>query len=72
MRIEIEIGFSFKRDIEEGFRFLELPDGTDVLGALNQHINALVNGGNVVHRSGFRTVLNDGDRLTILPPVGGG
>jgi len=30
MRIEIEIGFSFKRDIEEGFRFLELPDGTDI------------------------------------------
>lgn len=93
MRIEIEIGFSFKRDIDGGFRTLELPDGTDVLGALNQlgqrhpeiaerlfdrrgqvhrHINALVNGGNVVHRRGFRTVLREGDRLTILPPVGGG
>jgi len=38
MQIEVEIGFSFKLELEEG----------------------------------FRTVLNDGDRLTILPPVGGG
>jgi len=93
MRIEIEIGFSFKRELKGDFRHLDLPEGTDVEGALRRlaeihpgiagrlfdqegrirsYINALINGGNVVHRRGFRTVLTDGDRLTILPSVGGG
>ena len=41
-------------------------------GEVLRHINALVNGSNVVFRQGFDTVLGDGDRLTILPPAGGG
>jgi len=41
-------------------------------GAVRRHINALVNGGNVAAKKGFETVLRDGDRLTLLPPVGGG
>ena len=93
MRIEVEVGFSFKRDLEEDYRFLDLPEGCDVetairswaerhpvaegrlfdaSGVIRRHINALVNGGNVARRRGFRTVLRDGDRLTILPPAGGG
>jgi len=93
MRIELEVAFSFKRELDEGYRTLEVPEGTDVetaigawvdrhplararlfdeRGAFRRHINALVNGGNVTLREGFRTVLRDGDRLTILPPVGGG
>jgi len=93
MRIEIELAFSFKRDLDADYRSLELDDGMDVEGALRawaerhpiaierlfddegrirRHINALVNGGNVTLREGFRTKLCDGDRLTILPPAGGG
>jgi molybdopterin synthase sulfur carrier subunit len=41
-------------------------------GGLRKHINALVNGRNVQFRDGMETVLQDGDRLSILPPVGGG
>lgn len=41
-------------------------------GEVHRHINALINGGNVSFRQGFQTPLKDGDRLIILPPVGGG
>lgn len=44
----------------------------DEQGAIRRHINALVNGGNVQFRERFETVLQEGDRLSILPPVGGG
>jgi molybdopterin converting factor small subunit len=44
----------------------------DAEGAILRHINALINGGNVAFRQGFETALCDGDRLTLLPPVGGG
>ena len=39
---------------------------------VHRHINALVNGESVSFRKGFATSLNQGDRLTLLPPVGGG
>ena len=41
-------------------------------GKIRRNINALINGGNVQFRQRFDTVLRHGDRLTILPPVGGG
>lgn len=44
----------------------------DENGEILRNINALINGGNVRFRQGFDTVLADEDRLTILPPVGGG
>jgi len=44
----------------------------DDQGAIRRHINALVNGGNIQFRERFETVLREGDRLSILPPVGGG
>jgi len=93
MRIDIEVAFSFKRQLGDDHRSLELPDASDVTEALRtfvaanpsvrgrlfdakgrilRHINALINGGNVKLRQGFETVLQDGDRLTILPPAGGG
>jgi len=40
--------------------------------AIRRDINALVNGGNVTLKQGFATLLHEGDRLTILPPMGGG
>jgi len=93
MRISVEIAFSFKRELESGYRSLELADGATVRealrvlaerypkvrervfdqeGGIRRNINALINGGNVQFRERFGTVLRDGDRLTILPPVGGG
>ncbi len=93
MNISVEIGFSFKRELDEEYRSLELADGATVLdavrelarrysviagrvldeaGGIRRNINALINGGNVQFRQRFDTVLVDGDRLTILPPVGGG
>jgi len=41
-------------------------------GVIHRHINALINGENVSFRKGFATSLHQGDRLTLLPPVGGG
>ncbi len=41
-------------------------------GEIQPYLNALLNGANVIFRQGFNTGLKDGDRLTILPPVGGG
>jgi molybdopterin synthase sulfur carrier subunit len=93
VRIDLEIGFSFKRELEDGYRSLELPDASTILnafellgarydifrkrvfdgaGGIRRNINALVNGGNVQLREGFDTILQEGDRLTVLPPVGGG
>ena len=93
MKISVEIGFSFKRELDDDYRALELPDGAtvhtaltelgrhypaiegrlfDERGEVRRNINALINGGNVQFRQRFETVLIDGDRLTILPPVGGG
>ena len=93
MRITVEIAFSFKHELDEGYRTLEIRDGATVRdamaqlgrrytavegrlfdedGGIRRNINALINGGNVQFRQRFDTVLRDGDRLTILPPVGGG
>jgi len=41
-------------------------------GTIQRHINALINGENVSFKKGFATPLYQGDRLTLLPPVGGG
>ena len=93
MRVEVEVAFSFKRELDERYRSLDLPDGCDVerairawvgehpqaegrlfdaMSGIRRHINVLINGENAVFRQGFRTVLENGDRLTILPPAGSG
>lgn len=93
MKISVEIGFSFKRELDEAYGCLELDERASVLdafcelarrypvfrervfdadGAIRRNINALINGSNVQFREQFDTVLIDGDRLTVLPPVGGG
>ncbi len=93
MRICVEFGFSFKKDLSKDYRELELPEGAavetavralasrhpaarsrllDDAGRVRSHIAALINGGNVAWKDGLRTTLHDGDRLTLLPPVGGG
>lgn len=93
MKIDVEIGFSFKHELNDAYRSLELPDASTILtafellaarhdvfrervlddeGRIRRNINALVNGGNVQLREGFDTILVEGDRLTVLPPVGGG
>ena len=93
MRVELELAFSFKRDLDAGYRHLDLPSGATVAeavdrfvarfpavrerllapsGEIRRNVNALINGGNVILKNGFASVLEDGDRLTLLPPVGGG
>jgi sulfur-carrier protein len=93
MRIRIEIGFSFKRELPDDYRELELPDGADIAlalrtlaerfpgvrvrvftgsGEIRRDVSVLLNGTNAARRDGVRTRLADGDRLTLLPPVGGG
>ena len=93
MNIAVEIGFSFKRELDDAYRSLELPERATVLdsfrvlgdrypvfcrrvfneaGEIRRNVNALINGGNVQFREGFKTVLHEGDRLSVLPPVGGG
>jgi len=93
MNIAVEIGFSFKRELDDAYRSLELPERATVLdsfrvladrypvfrervfneaGEIRRNVNALINGGNVQFREGFKTVLHDGDRLSVLPPMGGG
>jgi len=93
VRISVELDFSFKRALGEGYRTLEPADGAtvregiraltrrypevaarllDEAGKIRRNIHALVNGGNVQFRERFDTLLEDGDRLSILAPVGGG
>ncbi len=93
IHVQVEIGFSFKRELPDDYRDLVLPDGAKVADALHtlaerypavasrlftergearRDIGVLINGGNAIRRDGARTRLEDGDRLTLLPPVGGG
>lgn len=41
-------------------------------GRLARFVSALVNGTSIQFLNGLATPLSDGDRLTLLPPVGGG
>lgn len=41
-------------------------------GDLRPHINVLKNGREVLHMDGIETSLDDGDTLSIFPPVAGG
>ncbi len=50
------------------FRARVLGTAADV----KRHIHALVNGIHVQHRAWLNTPLHEGDRLSILPPMGGG
>jgi len=93
VKIAVEIAFSFKRELDETYRSLELSVGATVRdafqvlatrydvfrervfnahGEIRRNINALVNGGNIQFKEGFDTMLCAGDRLSVLPPVGGG
>ncbi len=93
MNVSVEIAFSFKHELDDAYRSLELPDGASVLdafraladrysvfrervfdetGDIRRNITALVNGCNVQFREKFATVLTEGDRLSVLPPMGGG
>jgi len=93
VNVTVEIAFSFKRELDDAYRSLEVQEGTTVLeafrrladhypvfrervfdeaGEIRRNINALINGSNVQFRERFDTALHEGDRLSVLPPVGGG
>lgn len=41
-------------------------------GELRPHLSVLTNGQDVVHKQGLDTPLDDGDRVSVFPPVAGG
>ncbi|MFB6299305.1 MAG: ubiquitin-like small modifier protein 1 [Halobacteriales archaeon] len=44
----------------------------DAEGDLRDYLNVMKNGENVIHLQGLDTPLEDGDRLSLFPPVEGG
>lgn len=44
----------------------------DKRGRAKGHLEFLVNGKSITTLKGFQTKLNDGDKIAIIPPVGGG
>ena len=44
----------------------------DELGDVRGHLQILINGRSITTMQGFKTKLNNGDQIAILPPVGGG
>jgi len=44
----------------------------DEKNKVRQYLNFLVNGKNIEHLKGFKTTLNNGDSIVILPPPAGG
>jgi molybdopterin synthase sulfur carrier subunit len=44
----------------------------DELGNVRGHLQFLVNGKSITTMQGFKTKLDNGDQIAILPPVGGG
>ncbi|MEF8839442.1 MAG: ubiquitin-like small modifier protein 1 [Haloarculaceae archaeon] len=55
--------------IESEFPEIEILDED---GALRDFVRTLRNGREVAHLEGLETVLDDGDTLSIFPPVAGG
>jgi len=41
-------------------------------GRVKSHLQFLINGKSITTLKGFETKLNDGDKIAIIPPVGGG
>jgi len=54
--------------LESEFEGLDLLDGGDI----RSHINVLKNGREVLHLDGVDTALEEGDKLSVFPPVAGG
>ncbi|MGD8544343.1 MAG: MoaD/ThiS family protein [Candidatus Bathyarchaeota archaeon] len=53
-----------------GHRFMDYV--YDKKGNVQSYLQFLVNGRSVTTREGFKTKLKEGDRVAIIPPVGGG
>lgn len=47
-------------------------DVLDGEGSIKPQLSVLKNGREVIHLEGTETVLEDGDRLSVFPPVAGG
>ena len=55
----------------EGLEGQLLEDGDDGV-AIRPQLSVLKNGRDVTHMAGVETTLEDGDRLSVFPPVAGG
>ncbi|MFB6210370.1 MAG: ubiquitin-like small modifier protein 1 [Halobacteriales archaeon] len=73
---------TIEREFEEGMTVgavleslvAEYPelDLFDEDGALRDYLNVMKNGENVIHLQGLATPLEDGDKVSLFPPVEGG
>lgn len=55
-------------DLEEEYPEMVLFDD----GGIREYISVLKNGRDITHEDGLETVLEDGDTVSIFPPVAGG
>lgn len=58
------------RDLEAQYEGLEGELLSD--GEIRPHVNVLKNGRGVIHMEGVETSLEDGDAVSVFPPVAGG
>lgn len=73
----VEASFADGSTVSDVLRELEaeyegMADRLIVDGELAPQINVLKNGREVLHLDGLETPLEDGDRLSVFPPVAGG
>lgn len=73
----VEVFFADGSTVSDVLRELEaeyegMADRLIVDGELAPQINVLKNGREVLHLDGLETPLEDGDRLSVFPPVAGG
>lgn len=76
-RKEVEYGFPDDYDVGDVLRDLEAEhEGLEGQlledGGIRPQINVLKNGREVIHMDGLDTELDEGDTLSVFPPVAGG
>ncbi len=83
MRITLKTGGLFKRYLPDGVDGntgdIEMPEGLSILGAL-EHLGAptdgnyliVINGHAVPPSTRGEVILNDGDTMSLMPPLKGG
>ena len=76
---EEEFEFSKGTTIREGLKHLSETYGQafkeyiyNEKGRIRSHLQFLINGKSITTLKGFETKLEDGDKVAIIPPVGGG
>ena len=75
---EKEVDLGNPRSVSDGLDELvdKYPDLSEQLfdeeGELKSYLNVFINGHNVGNKQGLQTPVEDGDTISIFPPLGGG